>query len=233
LLKRLKGSPGAIALVAYLTADAEPVLLLDVGLVVLAVTSAAGEGDLLPQAPGHEDVVDELRAVIGMEGLQGKGEAPADEVYGCPYSLLAHPPHRLELRPAASDVYSRQGRKEEALSTVAAMEDEVSLEGAGRHTLPLAPGPDGHLALQGRSGRPLPLGVPEAAGPVSAQQPVDGGGADLEEERPQLRRDLELVVSLQGGQKVGHDRGQELAAHPVTHPPELDQGGGKGHRNAA
>lgn len=55
---------GIVAVVANCTPDNGPVLLLDVGVVILLARPSAGERDLFAVAVPQELVVDELRAVI-------------------------------------------------------------------------------------------------------------------------------------------------------------------------
>lgn len=155
-----------------------------------------------------------------MEGSQGEGNTLANEVHGGADSLLPHAPDRLELRPAASDIDGAKGGEEEALRALAAMKDKVRLDRAGWDTLPLTPGPDGHLALQGCRGGPLPLGLPEAAGSVLAQQSVDTGRADLEEKRPHVRGDLQLAVPPpEAGRRSGMTEARSLPhiRSPTSH----------------
>ncbi len=47
------------------------------------------------------------------------------------------------------------------------------------------------------------------------QQAINGGGADGQKSLSHLRRHGNLLVSLQGRQKVWHHRYQELSTHPV------------------
>ena len=67
LVQEREFAGGVVAVVAGGLADFGPVLLLDVGLVVLVVGSAAGEGDVPVGAPGAEVVVDELAAVVRVD----------------------------------------------------------------------------------------------------------------------------------------------------------------------
>jgi len=59
-----------IALIAHRPAHDRPVLLLDVGIVVLATGATAGEGDVLPLAIAVQFIVDELGAVVGVNSQQ-------------------------------------------------------------------------------------------------------------------------------------------------------------------
>ena len=81
LIEGIEGGTGRRALVAVVAdhlAHGGPVLLLDVGLVVLVVGSTAGEGDLLLLAVALQVVVDELAAVVRVQAEQRIGQAAAD-----------------------------------------------------------------------------------------------------------------------------------------------------------
>src|SRR6202162_6391211 len=69
---------GVVAHVAEELADVGSVFLLDVGVVVFLVGPAAGELDLLGLAVVPEMLVDELRAVVGVDAPQGKGQGLAE-----------------------------------------------------------------------------------------------------------------------------------------------------------
>jgi len=68
-----------------------------------------------------------------------------------------------------------------------------------------------------------PSRLPATARPLPAQQPVDGGGAHLQEQPPVVGGHLQLTMPLQGRQQAGDRRCQQLAAHPVAHLPRLAQ----------
>ena len=79
----LEGGEGLGRLVAVVPdepADDRPVLLLDVGLVVLPVRSAAGEGQLLPPTPAQQVVIQKLAAVVGVQPEQREGQPVATSV---------------------------------------------------------------------------------------------------------------------------------------------------------
>src|SRR6266403_4966196 len=67
-----------IAYVPEELADVRPVLLFDVGVVVLLIGAAAGELDLLGLAVLPEMLVDELRAVVRVDAAQPEGQAGAE-----------------------------------------------------------------------------------------------------------------------------------------------------------
>lgn len=159
--------------VAHVAAHGEPVALLDVGLVVLAVAAATGEGDLFSPSPLDEGVVDELRAVVGVQALEREREPSTDMVHGGAYPLLAPAPDRLQLRPAGSDIDGAERGEVEALGTFATVQDEVGLQSAHGHVPPLAPGTDSHLALEPTGNRPSAV-RPYAQTPPTRSAPGSG-----------------------------------------------------------
>jgi hypothetical protein len=68
-----------------------PVLLLDVGVVILLVGAAPGELDALGLAVPVEMVVDELRAVVRVDPAEAEGQGAADRVQGRLDPRLAAP----------------------------------------------------------------------------------------------------------------------------------------------
>ena len=61
-----------IAVVADSTTHDGPVLLLNMGIVILASCAPTGEGDLLLETIAVELVVDELGAVVRIDAQQGE-----------------------------------------------------------------------------------------------------------------------------------------------------------------
>ena len=55
-------------------------------------------------------MVDELRAVVGVQTSERKGEVLANVVDGGADTLLAMAPDRLQLRPASCDIDGTEGR---------------------------------------------------------------------------------------------------------------------------
>lgn len=67
---RFDGSPGVIALVAEQFADMSPVLLLDVGIVILFIRSTPGELNLVRLAVAVEVSIDKFRTVVRVNSQQ-------------------------------------------------------------------------------------------------------------------------------------------------------------------
>lgn len=197
-----------------------PILLLGVGLVVLAPGSAAGEVDAFLMAPWDEQVIEKLAAIVGMELAQRHGQTLADVMEGGADALLSFAPDGLAFGPAGGDVHRDEGAKEEAVGTVTAMADQIRLQAARTDIVPLAEGAHRHLS---RDGGPAAPGRGKAAGvsaAIGTQEPIDRGGADPQEPRPQRRWDVQDVVALESVGQCRQERRQPFAAEIITGFPE-------------
>jgi len=220
-----EGRAGRVAIVANEAAYDRPVLLLGVGLIVLAPGAAAGEVDVFAAAPGEEEVVEKLPAIIGMELAQGHGQALADEVHAGADALVAFAPDGVAFRPAGGDIDGDQRGQEEAGDSLAAMADEIGLEAARPDALPLAEGADGDL--RGEGGMPGPRDG-EAAGmatPIGTQEPIDGGGADAQERGAQRWGDLQDAMAFEGLDQGRQERREAFATEIVARFPDGPQEG--------
>src|SRR5260370_343880 len=77
-------------------------------------------------------------------------------------------PDGLELGPRRGDVDGHERGEVEAVGELAAVEDEIALEGAGPNVGPVAPRAQGHLAAhraRARRGPTRLAGAPAAGGP--------------------------------------------------------------------
>src|SRR5579884_1238504 len=98
---------GAVAVVADVPAEHRAVPLLDIGLVVFAIGAAAGEGNTLVATPWHEDVVQELAAVVGVQAEQRHREGLPDGLHGAADTFVALAPHGLQFGPAVATSMAR------------------------------------------------------------------------------------------------------------------------------
>jgi hypothetical protein len=185
--------------------------LLDIGLIVLAIGPAAGKRDMLAATPRHEDVVEELSAVVGMEGEQGHRQGLAGQVHGAAHALVALAPHGLQLGPAGGDVDGEERGEVEAVCAFPAVGEQIRLQLAGEHIGPLPEGAQRDLGPQGGEAR---AGRREAVAPVlpahGAQKPIDGRGTDPQEGGALLSRERHLVVPLQGLDQSGRKGAKRL-----------------------
>jgi hypothetical protein len=70
------------AQVADIAPDDRPVILFDVGVVVLVPPAPAGEGDVGVLAVPEQFVVDELVAIVGIHAPEWEGQMTLDEPKG-------------------------------------------------------------------------------------------------------------------------------------------------------
>src|ERR1039458_1345534 len=143
---------GVKAQVADELADMGPVLLLDMGAIVLVARPRAREGDLVLEAVGEQVGVDELAAVVGVDPDNREGELATDAL-----DRLEDPDgslvlHRPVDRPNRGDVGARQGEAEFATRVAPFVADEVDLDKAWPVLDPLGPGADGDLRLEQGAG---------------------------------------------------------------------------------
>ncbi|MGH7265730.1 MAG: hypothetical protein ACREMB_12895, partial [Candidatus Rokuibacteriota bacterium] len=206
------GGLGGEAIIADHGPDDRPVLLLDVGAVVLLIGAAAGEGDPQPLAVLVEDAVDELRAVVAVEAEQGDRQLLAHVLDRAADPPLALPPDRVELDPAAGDVDGAEGVEVEALGARAAVGDQIDLEESGASVVPVREGPDRDLPLQpgadpGRGG-----GSGRIAGAGGGQHAAQRGGAGLAQELVDVGPQGQLAALEQPIEQLGDKRVQPLGA---------------------
>ncbi len=82
LVQRPLGRAGGEPVVADDAADPLPVALLGIGLIVLAVRPPAPVRDAVALAPGDQDVIEELAAVIGVPVTEAERQPLAGEMDG-------------------------------------------------------------------------------------------------------------------------------------------------------
>src|SRR6266568_3329213 len=107
-----------------------PVFLFDMGIIILFVDAAAGEGDrrMSGTAESQKMVVDKLLAVIGIDAAEREGETCLDLAQGTHDSVLAFAIESHPLSPASKDIRGRQGIEEVALQGIAAMGHGIDFE---------------------------------------------------------------------------------------------------------
>src|SRR5690606_4176498 len=111
--------------------------LLDVGVVVFFVGSAAGELDAVLFAVPVEVVVDELRAVVRIDGLEWEGKRPAYRVQDI-YDALLTLAHDAETLPPSAENVGEVKRVDELTRRVGArMRDQVNFAVPGLLYVPI------------------------------------------------------------------------------------------------
>lgn len=123
------------AIVTEELAHVGPVLLFDVGVVVLAVGPTASEGHRSPLPTRQVAVawpVEELAAVVSVKAFQGEGDFGFDVLEVVANGLAALVPDRPQFGPAAIKVCKGEGINKVASRRVTAMSDGVGLDVTGR-----------------------------------------------------------------------------------------------------
>ncbi len=121
------GGGGVQAVPADQPAHVGPVLLLDVGVVVLLVGPTAGELDAVGPAVADQLVVEELAAVVRIDALQTKGQIQAHLLEGRDDPRLPFAEHGSSLGPGGVDIREIEGMSELPLRTAARVRDQVDL----------------------------------------------------------------------------------------------------------
>ena len=136
-VQRHHGRRGVVPPVPHELADVRPVLLLDVGVVVLLVRPAARELDLLGLAVAVEMVVDELGAVVGVDPPEAEGQDLSDLLQGRLDAGFAATEDGPGLHPRRVDVGHVQRMGELAIGPVAGVGHQVELGEAGGGDVPV------------------------------------------------------------------------------------------------
>ena len=128
------------------------VLLLDVGLVILAIRARAGERHRLGAsgAVAHELVVDELAAVVAVEPAQWEGQAGGDIVHLPANTGFAAVGPAAQHAPGGMDVHRVEQPAVPVIERAAAPRHGVHFQVAGSVFGPL--GADGNLRAQPAAG---------------------------------------------------------------------------------
>jgi len=168
------------SVVAEELAHMGPVLLLDVGVVVFAVSATAGKRNAARMEMAVQRPVEELAAVVAVEALHGEGQRLFHVLVLGQNPGRALVSGRTVFRPAAGRIGHRQAVNEVSGGGVTAVGHRVGLQvprlgGVGRAT------PQGHLVTQEgtRLGRAqAPAGMTR---PQRGQEPVNRRRAEIEQ----------------------------------------------------
>lgn len=119
-----------------------------VGLVVLLVWSAAGEGDMRLFAPGDERAIDELAAVVRTDAKERKGQHASDIAKRRANTFLIVAEQRPALGPAGGHVAEHKRAQVVTSTQIVGVDDDVHLTAPGLRIVPLGEPLDRDLALQ-------------------------------------------------------------------------------------
>src|SRR5437899_250115 len=219
------GSLGGEAIIAHELPDDGAVLLLDVGAVVLFPSAAAGEGHPVAATPIVEAVVDELRAVGGVEADEWHRQPLPHVMDGAADALLALPPDRFELHPRRGDVHGAEGAEVEALCRAATVGHQIDLAEPRTRIVPLGEGANGDLLPEpgaGARGRDTPGRVLGAGG---RQQASERRAAGVAKALLDVGTEGEFTTLGEPREEVGHEGVEPMGADSAARLPE-DLGGG-------
>ena len=137
-----------IAVVAGKVTDDGVVLLFDVAVVVLAVGTTAGEGDVFILAVLPEVFVDELAAVVAVNAQKGKRELGAARFDGLKNIATGLVFRDFRLGPGGGHIGEGQGEGKDTVGTSAVMTDKIGLAEARTDIVPVGKCPDRDMMLQ-------------------------------------------------------------------------------------
>jgi len=188
-----QGLRGIVAVPAQELAHMGPVLLLDVGIVVLLIGAAAGEldgGGLL--AVLDQMVVEELAAVIGVQGAQGERQNVANFLKSVENPGFSPSLDSPGLHPGGKDVGEVERVEELALGGGPGVAHQVYLHRAGALHIPVV-GLDGNLVPQQCAWFGASVEAAFEGAFVGLQGSVEGAGADGEHLPLQVRGEAEAL----------------------------------------
>ena len=176
--------PFSLSLVAGIThgpADHRIVFLLHIGVVILARGPGSAEADLFLLTKTNQVLVDELAAVVRSDPQPREGRALAQQLHRFQDPHLGLIAHRSDFRPACVHVRHIQGLTVIPPTLASLMAHQVHFQKTGAILLPVGETLDRNLVFEQRSrlGPTAPLETVLA--PLGLQQPIDGGGADLDQ----------------------------------------------------
>ena len=213
-----------IAVVADKVADDGVVLLFDIAVVVLAVRTTAGEGDVFVLAVLSEVFVDELAAVVAVNPQKGKRKVGAAGFNGLENIAAGLVFRHFRLGPGCGHIGEGEGEGKDTVGTSAVMTDKIGLAEARTDIVPVGKCPDRNMMLQQRSraGERAPFQSTLALG--LGQDPIDRSCTGRDELFPDgLPRDAQSPLSLQERHDLADERHQTLATEPVGESPELSE----------
>jgi hypothetical protein len=212
--------PGFIeAVIANPLAHMGPVFLFDMGVVIFAVRTAAGEVDGLGavEEMTHEVVVEKLGAVVAVKPEEFEGERLFDVTELFQDIGFAAAPDSALFAPSGGNVDTVDGIGELASHGLPAVSDGIGFKEAGPGLIPLV-GAHGDLVTQKGAwfgGATPTVAVAHTNG---SEQPVDGGGRDPQQCLMGLpgKRASQSLVS---GQPEWEDGFQPLGAGEIGRKP--------------
>jgi hypothetical protein len=135
-------------------------------------------------------------------------------------ALLVQAPDRLQLGPGGGHVDGDERGAILPRGGLAAMQDEVALQRAGRHAGPLAPRAQRDLGPVGREGASEVPRLPRAVAAQGTQQPIERGRAGGGECRVHRGSHAEAMVRHQRGEQRREQGAQQLSGQLIARQPD-------------
>jgi hypothetical protein len=159
------------------TPDHGAVLLLDPGLIVLAIGAAAREHQTGFLAIRFDGLVHEYAVVVRVEAEQSEWHPFLHRAQDLGQQLLLPHQQRRALRPTRRDVRQRQRLHKAAFRRRAAVRHEIRLDEPGQRIVPTIKSSHRNIAPDRGRRRGVAALSPSGPFPDVAQRPVDRGGA--------------------------------------------------------
>lgn len=168
--------PGTVAIRAHGPPYGQSVFLLDPGLIVLARAGAARHTDPLAPAPGKQDPVEALAAVVGMLLPEGTRWALQEAMEARPHALPAEAPYGLQLGPAHGHIHTDEGAEEETCAAFLTVEGQIALQRPTGGGLPFPEGAERDLPCESHPSGRLPTPLAAEAAPSGQKQAASVAG---------------------------------------------------------
>ena len=137
-----------VAVIADGVTDDGIVFLFDEAVIVFAIGTASGEGNVLGLAVTAEVVVDELTAVVGIDAAQRKGKALADILEGFEDVGLSFVFESPCFCPSGSNIGDIEGLGILTKGNAAVVGNKVDFDEAGESFIPVGKGANGDVMLE-------------------------------------------------------------------------------------
>ena len=212
-----------VSAIAHHTSHDGAVLLLDMGLVILAIGPRAGELDMRRLAPALDRLVHEDAVIVRIEAEQRKRQRRAQRGHHFAQQALFAKQQGRAFRPTCRDIGEGQCLHEAATCRRAAVRHKIRLHIAGRGIARVRISPDRNASPHRRGMRVPPTSAPRADSSDRGENPVDRGGADRQQPDAHLAVQRKMPMPLHRRHQERDERLQPLPANPVGRFPEHHQ----------
>jgi hypothetical protein len=177
-------------------ANHRSILLFDVALVILALWTASGEGEVFSLTISEDDFVDKLFPVVGINAQdRERKEGSCLQKSGLNHFWTAVEQWET-FGSSRSDVGESQGIQKASLRLPSAMSNQIGFQKTRLRFIPLLEGADGDLVFEQRASfrrrKTLRSGLA-----LCVQQAISGGRTHPHEVVPALFAQMEVAMALQ------------------------------------